>query len=98
MPNLVAGIHQAIAGRIFALVSKLKVKPDVAVTGGGAKNIGLVKALEAKFGCPVLVPAEPLITGALAQPWLDGRCARKASKTGVHPCHKAAHLGEAGLF
>jgi activator of 2-hydroxyglutaryl-CoA dehydratase len=46
-------------------VQKLKIEQDVAITGGGAKNIGLVKALEAKFGCPVLVPPEPLITGAL---------------------------------
>ena len=45
VPKIVAGIHQAIAVRIYALVSKLKIKPEVAVTGGGAKNIGLVKAL-----------------------------------------------------
>jgi len=36
VPNLVAGIHQAIATRIYALVSKLKIRPDVAITGGGA--------------------------------------------------------------
>jgi len=63
--NLVAGIHEAVATRIYAMVRKLKVEPDVAVTGGGAKNVGLVKALETKFGYPLLVPPEPLITGAL---------------------------------
>lgn len=38
---------------------------DMAVTGGGAMNIGLVSALEAKLGYPVLIPAEPLLTSAL---------------------------------
>ena len=46
VPNLIAGVHDAIATRIFAMVGKLKIEPDVAITGGGAKNIGLVKALE----------------------------------------------------
>jgi (R)-2-hydroxyacyl-CoA dehydratese activating ATPase len=63
--NLVAGIHEAIATRVYSMVNKLKIEPDVAITGGGAKNIGLLKALEAKFGSPVLVPPEPLLTGAI---------------------------------
>jgi (R)-2-hydroxyacyl-CoA dehydratese activating ATPase len=63
--NLIAGIHEAIATRVYSMVNKLKIEPDVAITGGGAKNIGLVKSLEAKFGSPVLVPPEPLLTGAI---------------------------------
>lgn len=63
--DLIAGIHEAVATRVYSMVKKLKVEQDVAVTGGGAKNIGLVKALEGKFGFPLLVPPEPLITGAL---------------------------------
>ena len=50
--NLIAGIHEAIATRIYAMVSKLKIEPDVAITGGGAKNIGLVRALEATVRMP----------------------------------------------
>jgi len=37
----------------------------VVVTGGGAMNIGLIKAIEEKVGFSVLVPPEPLLTGAL---------------------------------
>jgi (R)-2-hydroxyacyl-CoA dehydratese activating ATPase len=81
--NLVAGIHAAIATRIYALVSKLKILPDVAITGGGAKNIGLVKALEEKFGCTVLVPPEPLLTGAIG-----------AAIVGKEACEQAAGRGE----
>ena len=98
VPNLVAGIHQAIATRIFALVSKLKIKPDVAITGGGAKNIGLVKALEAKFGCPVLVPREPLLTGALGAALIGQGDVREGRKDRRHACQKAPSIGRSKLF
>jgi (R)-2-hydroxyacyl-CoA dehydratese activating ATPase len=98
VPNLVAGIHQAIAGRIFSLVSKLKIKPDVAITGGGAKNVGLVKALEAKFGCPVLVPGEPLLTGALGAALIGRELYENAAKTGRTLATKPRQLGEASFF
>ncbi len=98
VPNLVAGIHRAIAGRIFALASKLKIKPDVAITGGGAKNIGLVKALEGKFGCSVLIPGEPLITGALGAALIGQEMYENAEKTGTPLVRKARQLGEASFF
>jgi predicted CoA-substrate-specific enzyme activase len=98
VPNLIAGIHQAIAARIFALVNKLKIRPDVAITGGGAKNIGLVKALEAKFGCSVLVPREPLITGALGAALIAQDMYKDAVKTGGTLARKPRQLGEATFF
>jgi len=98
VPNLVAGLHQAVAGRIFALVSKLKIQPEVAITGGGAKNIGLVKALEAKFGRPVLVPPEPLLTGALGAALIGQDMYEKAAKAGSTLTRKPRKLGEATFF
>ena len=98
VPNLVAGIHQAIAGRIFALVSKLKIKPDVAITGGGAKNIGLVKALESRFGCSVLVPREPLLTGALGAALIGQEMYENAAKAGGKLATKPRQLGEASFY
>ena len=65
LPEIVAGLHVAIAGRVVNLVRTLGIQKDVVVTGGGAKNIGLVRAVEAQVGFPVLVPEEPLLTGAL---------------------------------
>jgi activator of 2-hydroxyglutaryl-CoA dehydratase len=55
----------AIAGRVVNMVRHLGLEKDVVVTGGGAKNIGLVKAIAEKIGFEVLVPPEPFITGAL---------------------------------
>jgi predicted CoA-substrate-specific enzyme activase len=96
--NLVAGIHQAVAARIFALVGKVKIKSDVAITGGGAKNTGLVRALEAKMGCAALVPPEPLITGALGAALIGKETYEKAAGTGVPPARKPRRLEEAGIF
>jgi (R)-2-hydroxyacyl-CoA dehydratese activating ATPase len=96
--NLVAGIHQAIAARVFGLVSKLKIKPDVAITGGGAKNIGLVKALEIKFGVPVLVPPEPLITGALGAALIGKEMCENAARSGKPLARKPRQLEEASFF
>lgn len=77
VPDIVAGIHEAIATRVWAMVSKIRVEREVVITGGGAKNIGLVRALEAKLGVPVLVPPEPLLTGALGAAIIAGETARK---------------------
>jgi (R)-2-hydroxyacyl-CoA dehydratese activating ATPase len=98
VPNLVAGIHEAIATRVYAMVNKLKIERDVAITGGGAKNIGLVRALEAKFGCPVLVPPEPLLTGALGAALIGKEMCVNAAKTGATLNKKPRQLGEAHFF
>lgn len=96
--SLVAGIHESVATRVFALVQKLKIEQDVAITGGGAKNIGLVKALEAKFGCPVLVPPEPLITGALGAAIIGKETYERELQSGWPPKRNGRDLREATFF
>jgi predicted CoA-substrate-specific enzyme activase len=63
--DLVAGIHESVADRILRIVSRLSIEKEVVITGGGAKNRNLVKIFSDKLGYDVLVPPEPLITGAL---------------------------------
>lgn len=96
--NLIAGVHEAIATRIFALVQKLKVEKDIAITGGGGKNVGLVKALEAKFGCPILVPPEPLITGALGAALIGKGMYENALTSGQKTIRSSEPLREATFF
>jgi predicted CoA-substrate-specific enzyme activase len=99
VPNLIAGIHDAIAVRIYALVAKLRIEQDVAVTGGGAKNAGLVKALEARFGCRLLVPPEPLLTGALGAALVGKAMYEGALKRGEAPPKRSGTgLTEATFF
>ncbi len=98
IPNLIAGIHQAVATRIHAMVSKLKIEREVAITGGGAKNQGLVKALEAKLGFAVLIPQEPLITGALGAALIAREMWQHAAQQGHALTRKPRRLSEATLF
>ena len=78
LEDVVAGLHDAMASRTARMVQRLKVEPDVVFTGGVAKNIGVVKALEENLGCPVLVPEEPLLSGALGAALLGKELILKA--------------------
>jgi activator of 2-hydroxyglutaryl-CoA dehydratase len=60
------------------MVSRLKVEKEVVVTGGGGKNRGLLKALSEQLGQEVLVPEEPLLTGALGAALMGKEIAEKA--------------------
>jgi predicted CoA-substrate-specific enzyme activase len=96
--DLIAGVHDAIATRIFGMVSRLKIEPEVAVTGGGAKNIGLVKALETKFGYPLLVPSDPLLTGAIGAALLGKDITEKATRSGKPLARAERSLQQASFF
>ncbi len=63
--ELVAGIHESMATSVHRIAKRLVLDKDIVITGGGAKNKGLVKMLSQKFDHPVLVPQNPLITGAM---------------------------------
>jgi predicted CoA-substrate-specific enzyme activase len=63
--EIVAGLHAAVAERICGMVLRVGLAPPVAMTGGVAHNRGVVRALERRLGCEVLVPPEPHLVGAL---------------------------------
>jgi len=76
--DLLAGVHQSLADRIIRMVNRLRVEDSVIVTGGGAKNRGLIKALSEQLGHKVLVPEDPLITGALGAALMGKEIVEKA--------------------
>jgi len=98
LTDIIAGLHEAIAARIYSMVGRLKIEKEVALTGGGAKNIGLVKALEAKLGFPVLLPPEPLLTGAIGAALLGKDIVREAEEKGIPLVRRERRLTEATLF
>ncbi len=66
LADIVAGIHQAMAGRVKGLVARVGIKEDVCFTGGVAKNGGVVKCIEDILGIKILkMPEDPQIIGAL---------------------------------
>jgi predicted CoA-substrate-specific enzyme activase len=63
--DILAGVHKAMSAKIVNLTVRLGLAQDCAVTGGGAKDAGLVRTLETELGVKVLVPEEPWISAAL---------------------------------
>ena len=63
--DIVAGIHRSIADKVSALTRGVSIRPEVAVIGGGALDIGLVRSIEEKLSLKVLVPQNPRIIAAL---------------------------------
>lgn len=98
LADIIAGLHWATATRIYRMVRRLKIEREVVLTGGGAKNIGLVKALEAKLGFPVVVPAEPLLIGAIGAALLGRDMVRQAAESGTPLPRRERRLEEATLF
>lgn len=73
-PNIIAGIHDATAARVAGLASKIRIRQPVVMTGGVAKNIGLVKSLENRLGFDIRVGSLPQENGAIGAAVLAAAC------------------------
>jgi (R)-2-hydroxyacyl-CoA dehydratese activating ATPase len=98
LEDIVAGIHDAIAARVTRMVERLTIEPDVLFTGGVAKNIGVVKALEENLGCKVLVPEEPLLSGAMGAALLAKEITIKEIEQGKFSQNTQRRLDSATFF
>jgi activator of 2-hydroxyglutaryl-CoA dehydratase len=76
----------------------MKIEPDVVLTGGVAKNIGMVEAMKESLGCELLVPEEPLLTGALGAAILAKENYMKAASQGEPIVPKSRRLEKATFF
>lgn len=64
--NILSGVHYAIAHRISGMFNRTGVEDEVFFSGGVAKNIGMVKALEEILEKKLIVsPDDPQLVGAL---------------------------------
>jgi bzd-type benzoyl-CoA reductase Q subunit len=64
--KVLAAYCSAMAHRIFTLLERIGVEKDFAITGGIAKNSGVVKRLEKELGLTVATPkADPQIAGGV---------------------------------
>jgi (R)-2-hydroxyacyl-CoA dehydratese activating ATPase len=63
--RILAGIHEWMAARLFGMVQRVEMESEVVLSGGVGKNRGIIRALEAKLGKPVLMPEDPQIVGTL---------------------------------
>jgi predicted CoA-substrate-specific enzyme activase len=65
VPDILGGVHSAIAARTVALVRRVGIEPEVAFTGGVSRNLGMVKALEEKLQLHVNVCDDSHYIGAI---------------------------------
>ncbi len=63
--DILRGLHEAIANRIGSMANRLRLENTITLTGGVAKNTGMVQALKKRLKAKVYVPPEPQIVGAL---------------------------------
>ncbi|MFQ5898242.1 MAG: acyl-CoA dehydratase activase [Candidatus Methylomirabilia bacterium] len=63
--DILGGVHSAIAARTVALVRRVGLEPEITFTGGVARNIGMVRALEEKLGTSLNLSPESHFMGAL---------------------------------
>jgi predicted CoA-substrate-specific enzyme activase len=63
--NIIAGIHESICVRVLAMANRIGIKSPVMMTGGVAKNIGVVRAFEKAIGSPIEVSDYAQVNGAI---------------------------------
>lgn len=63
--DILAGIHASVARKVSGLAVRAGWIPQVAMSGGVAKNRGIVRAMEQELNCPILVPEDCQLAGAI---------------------------------
>ncbi|HOG47598.1 MAG TPA: acyl-CoA dehydratase activase [Anaerolineae bacterium] len=63
--EIIAGLHAAVAERIWGMAQRLGLAPRVVMSGGVAYNEGVVRALEQRLGAALAVAPQPHMVGAL---------------------------------
>ena len=63
--DILAGVHMALSNKISALINKVGLEKDYAISGGGGLNTGLIASLGDKLRIKLMVPPQPQIVTAL---------------------------------
>ncbi len=63
--DILAGVHEAISARTVGLVRRVGMENEITFTGGVARNVGMVKALEKKLEIELNVSEESQYIGAI---------------------------------
>ncbi len=63
--DILWGVHQSIAARTFGLLRRVGIEDEITFTGGVARNIGMIKAMEDKLETKMNVSEDSHYMGAL---------------------------------
>ena len=64
-PDILRGVHLAIAKRTISLARRVSLEPDITMTGGVARNEGMVRALEEVLETKLQVSPDAHFMGAI---------------------------------
>lgn len=64
-PEILGGVHAAIAKRTIGLVARVGKREPAVMTGGVARNIAAVRHIEDALDIRLIIPPDPQIAGAL---------------------------------
>lgn len=72
--DICAGINAAMANRVSMLANTMKIEDDICITGGGAKNDGVVAALSQILGRRIkrIKRVDPQLAGAIGAALMAG--------------------------
>ena len=63
--DILRGVHLAIAKRTISLARRVSIEPDVTMTGGVARNLGMVRALEEVLDTKLQISPDAHFIGAI---------------------------------
>ncbi len=63
--DIIHGLNDSIASKMLSLLNRVGKKDAYMMTGGVAKNLGVVRALETKLKSKIFICKEPQICGSL---------------------------------
>jgi (R)-2-hydroxyacyl-CoA dehydratese activating ATPase len=63
--DILGGVHLAIAKRTLSLARRVPLEPEITMTGGVARNVGMVHALEEVLGTKLQVSPDAQFIGAI---------------------------------
>jgi predicted CoA-substrate-specific enzyme activase len=78
-PEIIAGIHEAIAARVSTMLGRIPVKDAVVLTGGVARNAGVARMLEERLGHAIVVPEQAQLAGAIGAALIAGEAVQEVA-------------------
>jgi predicted CoA-substrate-specific enzyme activase len=89
--DILGGVHLAIAKRTVSLARRISIEPAITVTGGVARNIGMVQALEQVLGVSLQVSGDSHFTGAIGAALYALEKLDQSFETTIWRSHDALH-------
>ena len=80
---VLAGACEALASRVHAMLRRVGVEEDFVISGGIARNLGVVRRLEQRLRLPAKIDEHPQLVGALGAALFARDLAARGSRRGV---------------